>query len=184
MITSAFDPPAHINSVDSLTGTDQLRAAIVNLQVDRGAELWGLARHLGLSPDEADDAVQETLVRLWAALRDGQDIQRMDAWAFRALYRLAMDRHRWQRRVRLLAERVGAQPQRQSGVDHADRMAIWEAVEGLPERQRLAIYLRYRADLPYEEIGAILGIAPPSARSNVSRALDALRVELGEEASR
>jgi RNA polymerase sigma-70 factor (ECF subfamily) len=119
-----------------------------------------------------------------AALRDGQDIQRMDAWAFRALYRLAMDRHRVRRRVRLLTERIGAQPRRRPGVDHADRMAIWEAVEGLPERQRLAIYLRFRADLPYEEIGAILGIEPPSARSNVSRALDALRVELGEEAPR
>ena len=63
-------------------------------------------------------------------------------------------------------------------------MAIWDAVEGLPERQRLAIYLRYRADLPYEEIGAILGIAAPSARSHVSHALNALRVELGEETPR
>jgi RNA polymerase sigma factor (sigma-70 family) len=184
MITSALDPPVPVTPVESLAGTDVLRATIVNLQVDRGAELWSLARHLGLSPDEADDAVQETLVRLWSALRDGQDIQRMDAWAFRALYRLAMDRHRWRGRVRRLAERIGAQPPRQSSVDHADRMAIWEAVESLPERQRLAIYLRFRADLPYEEIGAILGIAAPSARSHVSRALDALRVELGEEESR
>jgi RNA polymerase sigma factor (sigma-70 family) len=184
MITSALDPPTPVIPAEPLAATDLLRAAIVNLQVERGADLWGLARHLGLSAEEADDAVQETLVRLWAALRDGKDIRRMDAWAFRALYRLAMDRHRLRRRVRLLAQRVGAQPQRQSGVDHADRMAIWEAVEGLPERQRLAIYLRFRADLPYDEIGAILGIEPPSARSNVSRALDALRVELGEESSR
>jgi RNA polymerase sigma factor (sigma-70 family) len=62
-------------------------------------------------------------------------------------------------------------------------MAVWQAVETLPERQRLAIYLRYRADLPFEEIGQILGIAAPSARSHVSRALDALRVQLGEEPS-
>jgi RNA polymerase sigma factor (sigma-70 family) len=159
------------------------RADLVNLQAERGGELWGLARHLGLAPDEADDAVQETLLRLWAALRDGASIERPDAWAFRALYRLAMDGHRWRRRIRLLADRLGAQPERRSTVDVADRMAIWEAVEGLPERQRLAVYLRYRADLPYEEIGAILGIAAPSARSHVSRALDALRVALGEEAS-
>ena len=86
--------------------------------------------------------------------------------------------------VRLLAERVGAQPSRASEIDHADRMAVWEAVETLPERQRLAIYLRYRADLPFEEIGRILGIAAPSARSHVSRALDALRAQLGEETSR
>ena len=126
---------------------DLLRDTVVSLQADRGRELWGLARHLGLSPDEADDAVQETFVRLWAALRDGTGIQRPDAWAFRSLYRLAMDRHRWQRRVQRLTERLGAQPPRRSGLDHADRMVIWEAVETLPERQRLAVYLRYRAEL-------------------------------------
>jgi len=182
MITTTLNARTNVHS--AIAESDLLRDIVVQLQEERGGELWGLARHLGLSPDEADDAVQETLMRLWAALRDGAGIERPDAWAFRSLYRLAMDRHRWHRRVRLLTQRLGAQPARRAGVDHADRMAIWEAVEGLPERQRLAIYLRYRADLPYEEIGAILGIAAPSARSHVSHALDTLRVELGEEASR
>ena len=182
MITTSLN--ARTNVLLEASGTNLLRDIVVQLQEERGGEMWGLARHLGLSPEEADDAVQETLLRLWTALRDGAAIERPDAWAFRSLYRAAMDRHRWHRRVRLLTERLGGQPARRAGVDHADRMAIWEAVEGLPERQRLAIYLRYRADLPYEEIGAILGIAAPSARSHVSRALDTLRVELGREASR
>jgi RNA polymerase sigma factor (sigma-70 family) len=172
---------ARTNMLPDHAGPDLLRETVVQLQGERGRELWGLARHLGLSPDEADDAVQETLLRLWAALRDGAAIERADAWAFRSLYRLAMDRHRWQRRVRRLTERLGSEPPRRAGIDHADRMAIWDAVETLPERQRVAIYLRYRADLAYEEIGTILGIAAPSARSHVSRALVALRAELGEE---
>ena len=183
MITGAMEPTVDLASAAS-SGTDALRATIVSLQAERGAELWGLARHLGLTREEADDAVQETLLRLWTAMRDGQSIERPDAWAFRTLYRSAMDRHRWRRRGRLLAERIGIQPSHQSGPDHADRLAIWEAVESLPERQRLAIYLRYRADLPFEEIGQILGIAAPSARSHVSRALAALRARLGEEPSR
>ena len=117
-------------------------------------------------------------------MRDGKEIERPDAWAFRTLYRLAMDKHRFRRRVRALAERIGSQPARSSAYDQADRMAVWQAVETLPERQRLAVYLRYRADLPFEEIGKILGIAAPSARSHVSRALDALRAQLGEENAR
>jgi RNA polymerase sigma factor (sigma-70 family) len=182
MITGAVEPIAHARP--RVVDDDSMRETVVNVQLERGGELWGLARHLGLSPDEADDAVQETLLRLWSALRAGDAIDRTDAWAFRALYRLAMDRHRLRRRVRLLTERLGFQPQRQSTLDHADRMAVWEAVERLPERQRLAVYLRYRSDLPYEEIGAVLGIAPASVRSHVSRALDALRVTLGEETAR
>ena len=159
---------------------DALRATVVALQTERGRELWGLARHLGLTPDEADDAVQETLLRMWAALRDGEQLVRPDAWAFRTLYRLAMDRHRLRRRVRMLTERLGVPPVVHD-VDVAERMAVWSAVEALPERQRVAIYLRFRADLPYEEIGAVLGIAAPSARSHVSRALEALRLTLGQE---
>ena len=180
MITGAMDPPVDVARESDLEA-DALRATVVSMQADRGAELWGLARHLNLEPAEADDAVQETLLRLWSALRGGQAIERPDAWAFRTLYRLAMDKHRFQRRLRALAERIGAQPPRSSPYDQADRMAVWQAVEALPERQRLAVYLRYRADLPFEEIGRILGIAPPSARSHVSRALDALRAQLGEE---
>jgi RNA polymerase sigma factor (sigma-70 family) len=181
MISTTIDPAMGIHDPASAQ-TDALRASVIGLQAERGRELWGLARHLGLEPEEADDAVQETLLRLWTVLREGAVIERPDAWAFRALYRLAMDRHRWRRRVRLLTERIGGSAgERHGGLDAADRMGIWEAVERLPERQRWCVYLRYRADLPYEEIGAILGIAAPSARSHVSRALDALRVSLGEE---
>jgi RNA polymerase sigma factor (sigma-70 family) len=180
MITGAMEPTVD-RAPKASAGADGLRSAVVSLQAERGAELWGLARHLGLTPEEADDAVQETLLRLWSALRDGQPIDRPDAWAFRTLYRSAMDRHRWRRRGRLLAERIGRQPSRFASADHTERLAVWDAVESLPDRQRLAIYLRYRADLPFEEIGQILGIAAPSARSHVSRALDALRRQLGEE---
>ena len=181
MITTTIDPAMGLHDPASIQA-DALRASVVGLQAERGRELWGLARHLGLAPEEADDAVQETLLRLWAALRGGAVIDRPDAWAFRALYRLAMDRHRLRRRVRLLTERLGGGPARaHEALDAADRMGIWQAVERLPERQRWCVYLRYPADLPYEEIGAILGIAAPSARSHVSRALDALRVSLGEE---
>jgi RNA polymerase sigma factor (sigma-70 family) len=162
---------------------EEMRGAVVRLQAERGAELWGLARHLGLAPEEADDAVQETLLRLWSALQRGTAVAQPDAWAFRALYRLCMDRHRWRRRVGALRDRLRSEPVRTS-LELGERLAVWDAVETLPERQRAAVYLRFRADLPYEQIGEVLGIAAPSARSHVSRALDALRLALGEEETR
>src|SRR5450756_958810 len=42
--------------------------------------------------------------------------------------------------------------------DSADADALWQAVDGLPERQRAVLYLRYRADLPFDRIGLVLGI--------------------------
>ena len=161
---------------------DEDRAAIVDLQARRGAELYGLARRLGLDADEADDAVQEALMRAWLALDADDPVRQLDAWTFRTLYRLCMDRHRWRRRVRLLTDRLGGggsvtEPAAAIG----DRLALWAAVDRLPPRQRATIYLRYRADLTFEEIGHVLDIQPVSARSHASRALDRLAVLLREE---
>ena len=157
------------------------RAVVADLHDRRGGELYGFARHLGLGEEEAHDAAQEALLRLWTALDSGTRIEQPDAWTFRTLYRICMDEHRWRRRVRGLLDRLGPAPQPQHA-DPVDVIAAWDAVERLPERQRLAIYLRYRSDLPFEEIGAILGIAAVSARSHVSRGLDTVRELLAKEA--
>ena len=153
---------------------DADRALVSDLQQRRGAELYGFARRLGLSPEGADDAVQESLLRLWVTLHAGTAIAQPDAWLFRSLYRICMDHHRWRRRAGRLLERLRPRGGHELQAAVTDRLAVWEAVDRLPERQRLVVYLRYRADLAYEEIGGILGISSVSARSHISRALDRL----------
>jgi DNA-directed RNA polymerase specialized sigma24 family protein len=100
------------------------------------------------------------------------------AWAFRSIYRLAMDEHRLDRRLRLLVGRLGARGGGGSRPDLTDRIAVWSEVDRLPERQRQVIYLRYRADLAYEEIGQTLGITSSAARSHATQAVDRLRMAL------
>ena len=65
--------------------------------------------------------------------------------------------------------------------DSADSAALWQAVDGLPARQRAALYLRYRADLPFERIGLVMGITPGAARSHATNALATLRRRFGPE---
>ena len=160
---------------------DADRLLVVDLQIRRGPELFGLARRLGLSQEEADDAVQEALLRVWLALDGESEIRHLDAWSFRTLYRICMDQHRWRRRVRLLGERIRPTADAGEPAAAADRLALWGAVDRLPERQRVVVYLRYRADLSFEQIGEVLGIQPVSARSQVSRALDRLSTLLSKE---
>ncbi len=77
---------------------------IVALERDRGQALFGFARRLGLGDDQAADAVQETLLRLWRELTRGITVDDPAAWSFRTLYRICMDEHRLRRRVAALAE--------------------------------------------------------------------------------
>lgn len=64
---------------------DDDRAVVSQLQRERRPELYALARRLGLSAEAAEDAVQESLMRLWMAIAAGDPIVKPDAWAFRSV---------------------------------------------------------------------------------------------------
>ena len=156
-----------------------LAAAVTERYERRGRELWGFARRLGASDEAAHDAVQEAHLRLWRELGRGTVIDDLDAWTFRVLYRLVMDQHRVTRRV---GELVGRLRDRRSEVEHVevdDRLSLWPIVDRLPARERTTLYLRYRVDLSFEQIGDVMGIKPGAARAYASRALERLRTDLG-----
>ena len=95
-----------------------------------------------------------------------------------------MDHHRLGRLVRTLADRLSTVSVKDE-LDPADRLAVWAAVDRLPPRQRAVIYLRYRADLSYERIAAVMGITANGARNDASAATAALRKRyLSEEGLR
>ena len=60
----------------------------------------------------------------------------------------------------------------------ATRDAAWGLCSTLPRRQRAAVVLRYYEGLSDAEIGAILGCSPGTVRSQIHRALAALRQRL------
>ena len=159
------------------------RADRVLEEVDErhGQDLFGLARRSGLADEAAEDAVQEALLRLWLEVRAGVDIIEPRAWTFRTLYRLAMDEHRLRRRASDLLARL-PRPQRGSTeTDDLDRRSIWTLVDRLPTRQRQVLYLRYKADMSFDQIASVIGITASAARAHASFAAVRLRGSLGPE---
>jgi RNA polymerase sigma factor (sigma-70 family) len=61
---------------------------------------------------------------------------------------------------------------------------VREHVAGLPERQRLVLFLRYYADLDYAAIARVLGIRRGTVSATLSQAHAALRPLLAEEVHR
>lgn len=57
----------------------------------------------------------------------------------------------------------------------ATSTAVWAALQALPERQRIAVTLRFYLDLPDDEIADVLGSRPGTVRSLVHRALATLK---------
>ena len=157
---------------------DHLALRVTEHYERRGRELWGLARRLGASDEQAADVVQEAHLRLWRELTDGTFIEDVDAWVFRVAYRLVMDQHRLGRRVRELVVRLT--DTRPKSMTHAldDALSLWPIVDRLPARERATLYLRFRADLAFEQIGEVMGITAASARTYASRGTERLRAML------
>jgi RNA polymerase sigma factor (sigma-70 family) len=164
---------------------DDADRVVVDIEQRHGQALFGFVRRLGLTDEQARDAVQEALLRLWTALRGGASIENPRAWSYRAIYRLAMDQHRLGRRLRLLSGRLdlGRRTTSDPADSMSDRLAVWSEVDQLPIRQRQVLYLRYRSDLSFEEIGQVLGITASAGRSHATQAMATLRRRLtaGEE---
>ncbi|MDQ4036080.1 MAG: sigma-70 family RNA polymerase sigma factor, partial [Chloroflexota bacterium] len=74
-------------------------AIVVGLHQDEGQALFGFVRRLGLSDEQADDAVQEVFARLLEQSRRGVAVANPRSWAFQSIYRIAMDQHRLRRRI-------------------------------------------------------------------------------------
>ena len=152
---------------------------VAGVHVRRGRELWTLGRRLGLSAEEADDAVQEALTRLLRELARGNRINEPEAWTFRVVYRLAMDEHRVRRRIGGVADRL-RQRTPDTGPEVNLRLAVWDEVGHLPERQRAVLYLRYRSDFSFDQIAEILGIAAGTARYHASTGVARIRDSLAK----
>jgi RNA polymerase sigma-70 factor (ECF subfamily) len=160
--------------VDDATMVTELHAA-------HGAALYDFARHVGLSDEQAADALQEAILRLWRELRRGTFIERPPAWLYRTVYRLAMEQHRWRHRLSQLLPRLVPHRNDYAGPESSDRLTVWAAVDRLPQRQRHVLYLHYVADLTFEQIADVVGISASAARTHASRGMATLRERLSIE---
>lgn len=131
---------------------------------------------------EAEDLVQETLLKV---AKRWPKIRRMDhplAYARRILVNLALDGSAGRTRAR--AE-LSAEPQRQNvaaiedpggAVDTYDELLT--ALCSLPPRQRAVLVLRYFLDLPETEVAAVLKCSLGTVKSTASRGLARLEQTL------
>ena len=135
---------------------------------------------LAASPAEAEEVVQEALVRLWQQAASWQPDGRISAWAHRVTYRLCIDRLRRLRpAVDLDAVEDGlADPAPLPGVRLArleDVRAVQAAIAALPERQRAAIVLCHFQGLGQAEAAAVMGLGEAAYESLLARGRRRLR---------
>jgi RNA polymerase sigma-70 factor (ECF subfamily) len=144
-------------------------------------QLWRFASSELRDDVFAEDVVQDVFVRVWArraAWDPGASIQ---AYFFRAIRNVIINRRKHDRIVRSHAARA-SDAHRESVIqtnDPSERADIATRLDAalarLSDDQRLAITLRYEHSLRYADIAAVLGVSAPAAEKRVLRALASLR---------
>jgi RNA polymerase sigma factor (sigma-70 family) len=142
-------------------------------------QLRAFGRSLSGNRDTADDLVQETLLKAWAARSRFQAGTNMRAWTFIILRNLFLSQMRRSRFTGewddLVADRLLAAP---AGQDRQIELAdVERALQHLPASQREALILVGAGGFAYEEAAEICGVAVGTIKSRVARgrvALEAL----------
>jgi RNA polymerase sigma factor (sigma-70 family) len=142
------------------------------------------ARLILRDPDQAKDAVQETLVRAWRDLPTLRSPDRFDAWLHRLLVRACIDEARRLRRHRFDVELtpIDSPATDDTTSSMADRDQLDRGFRRLEPEARAVIVLHHYLDLPLPEVALALGIPLGTAKSRLHRALQSMRAALDADA--
>jgi len=162
---------------------------------DHAPRLFRLALRLTGKREEAEDLVQETLVRALPALRRFEGRAKLSTYLVTALTNLWKNRLRSRKRSRLVEWFRGKQGDEQDDegpqpvddsptplerLETAERaQEVRRAVSRLAPERRLALLLREVEDMSYEGIAEMTGVPVGTVRSRLARARDDLRTLLG-----
>lgn len=131
--------------------------------------------------EEARDAVQEAALKAWRGLGRLRDTTQTRAWFFSILANQCRStmRRRWWRSFGVASRE---QWQEEGPEDAAvQSMDIDLAMKHLSPDDRAVLHMRFFADMPFEDIGQVLGISAGAAKMRVFRAARRLRPRLTEE---
>jgi RNA polymerase sigma-70 factor (ECF subfamily) len=144
-------------------------------------ELYRYAFSVLREERSAEDAVQDAFERAFSALgrysEERLRAMRLRPWMFRITLNVARNRLRQRREVPVEDLSVEAA----SDEDRESIMDTLAALGGLPERQRVAVTLRYLQDMPYAEISSVTGWPEGTAKTLVRRGLMRLRSLMVDE---
>ena len=145
-------------------------------------KLYRLAKRLLVSREEAEDATQEILLKLWSKKKKMETYNNVEAFAMTMTKNFCLDRlkSRQAGNLKLVhSNYTDSDSSLQTKVEAVDSVSwVQRIMEGLPEQQKMVLQLRDVEQYEYEEISEMLEMKPTAVRVALSRARKTVREEL------
>ena len=139
--------------------------------------LFAIAYGILQSREEAEDAVQDSLVKAWKTRWRVRDPEKFPAWLATIARHKAHDIFRKRRTVPLSEQLIEPVEPESTNTTPLDQQ-LHSALAALPELHRAALTLRYFEEMDYRTIENTLGLTNGALRGILGRALASMRKQL------
>lgn len=145
-------------------------------------ELYRLALRITMNAAEAEDVVQETMMKVWNRREQWDQIESIEAFCLTICRNLSLDKvRRMDNQTQSLDaaydphdQRVASNPEEQAV--QSDRIQlVRHIISTLPEKQRSCMQLRDMEGKSYKDIATILSISEEQVKVNIFRARQTIR---------
>ena len=143
--------------------------------------LYRLAMRITQRHEEAEDIVQDTLIKVWNKRDEWEKIESIEAWCLTICRNLALDRIRSRNNQNESLDSIKSDTPDKYGTPYEqmlqrDRIElVRRMVNALPEKQRSCMQLRDFEGKSYKEIAEILNISEDQVKVNIFRARQAIK---------
>lgn len=139
--------------------------------------IYRIALHYFGDPPDAEDTVQEVLLRLYTYEKPFDGEEHLRHWLIRVTVNVCKDtlRSPWQKR-RISLQELPAEPV----FEQPEQLELYQAVMSLPEKYRTVLNLFYYEELPVREIAEILHVKQSVVTTRLARARTKLKAQLTE----
>ncbi len=140
-------------------------------------KLFRLALRITLNREEAEDIVQDTMIKVWNTRDKWQELDSIEAYSLTIARNLSLDRIKKMDNRNDSLEEQTIERQDDSTSSPSERMIqkdkldiVRKIINELPEKQRTCLQLRDMGGKAYKEIASIMGITEEQVKVNIFRA--------------
>jgi len=144
--------------------------------------LFRLALRITLNREDAEDVVQDTLMKVWNRRAEWHRIDSLEAFCMTVCRNLSLDKIKKAGHATGSLEHTGAETADRTGNDPYERTmqkdrfeTVKKLMDGLPEKQRSCMQLRDFEGKSYKDIAKVMQISEEQVKVNIFRARQTIK---------